>query len=102
MATRIGSVSPNPVAASQRKRPTSSPDRSARATTAATTMRPHRRSSKRPTRGGRTTASFAATPTAEPGTATPRSASPRRSSSSVGSSTGETDGAPRDAYPLRS
>src|SRR5207245_10186877 len=59
-------------------------------------------SSKRPTRGGRTTASFAATPTAEPGTATPRSASPRRSSSSVGSSTGATDGAPRDAYPLRS
>jgi hypothetical protein len=29
-------------------------------------------------------------------------AEPRRSSSSVGSSTGATDGAPRDAYPLRS
>jgi hypothetical protein len=36
MATRIGSVSPNPFAASQRKRPTSSPDSAARATTAAT------------------------------------------------------------------
>ena len=51
-------------------------------------------SSRPPTRGGRTTASFAATPTAAAATGTPRSASPPRSSSSASSSITATAGAP--------
>ena len=56
---------------------------------------------RRPTRGGRTTDSCAATPTAETGTDTPRSASPPSSSSSANSSTGATAGARSNTYPLQ-
>src|SRR6476659_8840105 len=59
-------------------------------------------SSKPPTRGGRTTASFVATPTDAPTTATPPSASPPSCSSSASSSPGAIAGARHDAYPLKS
>jgi transposase len=59
-------------------------------------------SSKRPTPGGRTTASSAAAPTARTATATPRCASPPPSSSSASSSPGATVGAPLEPYPLGS